>query len=203
MSKNGAPVIRPLLFNYQNDKNTYEINDEFMCGDNILVAPVVEQGKKARMVYLPYGDNWIDYWTKEEFEGGSYIIKETPIDVCPIYVKAGAVIATSEEQNYIGEKVYEKMIFEVFLGSKESKSKYYHYLDDGESFKYQIGEYNAYKIKVSVDDNVEIKVKTLEKGYNDKLREMEFRIHNLNNKKVIINGQNEKISDNNIITINL
>nr|WP_321023310.1 TIM-barrel domain-containing protein [Clostridium neonatale] len=203
MSKNGAPVIRPLLFNYQNDKNTYEINDEFMCGDNILVAPVVEQGKKARMVYLPYGDNWIDYWTKEEFEGGSYIIKETPIDVCPIYVKAGAVIATSEEQNYIGEKVYEKMIFEVFLGSKESKSKYYHYLDDGESFKYQIGEYNAYKIKVSVDDNVEIKVKTLEKGYNDKLREMEFRIHNLNNKKVIINGQNKKISDNNIITINL
>lgn len=38
-SKCGSPLIRPLLFNYQNDKNTYEINDEFLCGDNILVAP--------------------------------------------------------------------------------------------------------------------------------------------------------------------
>ena len=55
-SKCGAPIIRPLLFNYQNDKNTYEINDEFICGDNILVAPVVEQGAKARMLYLPEGE---------------------------------------------------------------------------------------------------------------------------------------------------
>lgn len=203
MSKNGAPVIRPLLFNYQNDKNTYEINDEFMCGDNILVAPVVEQGKKARMVYLPSGDNWIDYWTKEEFKGGTYIIKETPIDICPVYIKAGSVIGVSEEQNYIGEKTSDKMIFEIFLGSEQSESKYYHYLDDGESFKYQIGEYNAYKIKVCADDNVEIKVKTLEKGYDDKLNKLEFRIYNLNSKKVIINGQNQKNSDNNIITINL
>ena len=64
----GAPIIRPLLFNYENDKNTYEINDQFLFGDSILVAPVVEQGARQRMVYLPEGDNWIDYWTKEELK---------------------------------------------------------------------------------------------------------------------------------------
>lgn len=86
---NGLPVMRPLMLHYQDDKNTYEINDEFLCGENILVAPVVEQGKKARIVYLPKGDNWVDFWTKEVFEGGQYIIKQAPLDVCPIYVKQG------------------------------------------------------------------------------------------------------------------
>eukprot|EP00831_Metopus_contortus_P018861 TRINITY_DN18077_c0_g1_i5.p1 TRINITY_DN18077_c0_g1~~TRINITY_DN18077_c0_g1_i5.p1 ORF type:complete len:212 (-),score=29.76 TRINITY_DN18077_c0_g1_i5:35-670(-) len=73
-SISGAPFIRPLVFKYQDDEKTYEINDEFLCGDNILIAPVLEQGVKNRMVYLPEGNNWIDYWTKEEFVGGQYII---------------------------------------------------------------------------------------------------------------------------------
>ena len=83
----GTPIFKPLLYNYQYDKNTYEINDEFLFGDNILVAPVVEAGARKRLVYLPQGDSWIDYWTKEEFTGGQYIIKDAPLDTCPIYIK--------------------------------------------------------------------------------------------------------------------
>ena len=102
--ESGAPIIRPLLYNYQNDKKTYEINDEFLFGDNILVSPVVEQGARQKLVYLPEGDSWIDYWTGTEFEGGQYIIKEAPLDICPIYIKAMSIIPTSQDVNYIGEK---------------------------------------------------------------------------------------------------
>ncbi|MDZ5001504.1 alpha-glucosidase, partial [Clostridium perfringens] len=100
----GAPIIRPLLFNYQNDKNTYEINDEFLYGDSILVAPIVEQGMRQKLVYLPKGNKWIDFWTGEEHNGGKYIIKDAPLDTCPIFIKEASIIPMAIEQNYIGEK---------------------------------------------------------------------------------------------------
>lgn len=100
----GSPIIRPLLFEYQSDKNTYEVNDEFLCGDSILVSPVVEQGMRQKLVYLPKGSTWIDFWTGESYNGGQYIIKESPLNTCPIFVKADSIIPMSIEQNYIGEK---------------------------------------------------------------------------------------------------
>ncbi|AQR96593.1 glycoside hydrolase family 31 protein [Clostridium saccharoperbutylacetonicum] len=189
-SKNGEPIIRPLLFNYQNDKKTYEINDEFLCGENILVAPVVEQGAKARMLYLPEGNSWIDYWTKEECEGGQYIIKETPVDVCPIYVKGGSIIPIGEDQNYIGEKSVNKLTIEVYLSKENTETRYHHYNDDGESFRYQAGEFNHYKIKTTnLDEKVEIKFKAIDKGYKEKYENIEFIIYNLRDKDLSVNGE--------------
>lgn len=188
-SKNGAPIIRPLLFNYQNDKKTYEINDEFLCGENILVAPVLEQGVKARMVYLPEGETWVDYWTREEYKGGQYIIKEAPLDVCPMFIKGGSVIPIGENQNYIGEKSIKKLKVEVYLCSENTETRYYHYTDDGESFRYQAGEFNSYKIKISNNEKVEIKFKVIDHGYIDKYERIEFNLYNLNGKTLSINGE--------------
>ena len=70
---------------------------EFNFGDNILVSPVVEQGSRHKLVYLPEGDNWIDYWTGEEYKGGQYIIKEAPLDICPIFVKSLSIIPVGKE----------------------------------------------------------------------------------------------------------
>ena len=192
-SKCGAPIIRPLLFNYQNDKNTYEINDEFFCGENILVAPVVEQGVKVRMVYLPEGETWIDYWTKEEYKGGQNIIKEAPLDICPIFIKAGTIIPIAQEQNYIGEKQTDKLTLEVYLSKENTETRYHHYVDDGESFKYQVGEFNDYKIKVTNSDKVEIKVKVIDHKYDDKYENIEFILHNLNGKTLTINGETVEV----------
>lgn len=203
-SKNGAPIIRPLLFNYQNDKNTYEINDEFLCGENILVAPVVEQGAKARMIYLPEGETWVDYWTKEEYRGGQYIIRETPLDICPIFIKGGSIISVAEEQNYIGEKNSNKLTFEVFLCNEETETKYHHFTDDGESFRYQAGEFNNYKIKVINNNNkVEIKVKIIDYEYDDKFTHIEFIFNNINERAVTINGEAIEIIDGKAIIPNL
>ena len=130
--ENGAPIIRPLLYDYQNDKKTYEINDEFLFGDNILVSPVVEQGSRQKLVYLPEGNNWIDYWTGTEFEGGQYIIKEAPLDICPIDIKAMSIIPTSKDVNYIGEKDNECLNLNIYLSNKKGIGNYNNFLDDGE-----------------------------------------------------------------------
>ncbi|NMF07255.1 glycoside hydrolase family 31 protein [Clostridium beijerinckii] len=192
-SKSGAPLIRPLLFNYQSDKNTYEINDEFLCGDNILVAPVVEQGLKARTIYLPEGETWVDYWTKEEYKGGQYIIKKTPLDLCPIFIKGGTLIPVGQVQNYIGEKQSNSLTIEVYLSNDNSDTEYNHYVDDGESFKYELGEFNNYKFKVVNKESVEIKIDLINYRYDDKYENIEFIVHNLNKKALVINGETVEV----------
>lgn len=200
-SNSGSPFLKPLLFDYQNDKNTYEINDQFICGDNILVAPVLEQGAKCRMVYLPEGNTWIDYWTKEEFKGGQYIIKNTPLDVCPIFIKGGTIIPICEEQNYIGEKELNKLTMELYLSSDKTNSTYNHYIDDGESFKYENGEYNIYEINVEENDNINISINILNNKFNDNYDSIEIMFINWSGKDVFINNEKIKV-DNNRILIN-
>ena len=192
----GEPIIRPLLFNYQKDKNTYEINDEFMFGDNILVAPVVEQGARHRLVYLPDGDNWIDYWTKKEYKGGQYIIKEAPLDICPMYIKALSIIPMGKEQSYIGEKENDTLILDIYLGENDGEIIYTNYLDDGESFDYKKGIVNKYDIKVSVKENIIIDFSE-DINYEKKYKKLKINIDNLNNKEVIFNGNKVSVINNN------
>ena len=194
----GAPLIRPLLFNYQEDKNTYEINDEFMCGDKILVAPVLTQGSKARMVYLPEGETWIDYWNGEEYEGGKYIIRETPLDLCPIYIKKGAIIPVyAEEINYIGEKPLDKITFEIYAG----KGKCSHYLDDGESYNYRDGEFNKYKVKSELKEELSIEFEESKKGYSKDYKEIDFVIKGYEGKVTINDKEYEVNKNENVIKI--
>ena len=200
-NKTGAPLIRPLLFNYQADAETYELNYEFLCGDNILVAPVVEQGAKVRTLYLPKGDSWVDYWTGEIHEGGQYIIKNVPLDICPIYIKGGSVLPTYEVQNYVGEKEITKLTLQVYLTDENTSSTYNHYVDDGESFKYMVGEYSNYKIKVTNGEKVEIKLKVIDNNYKDSYKNFQFVFHNLKEKEVIINGETKAVDDKGKIVI--
>ena len=200
--KSGAPIIRPLLYNYQNDKKTYEINDEFMFGDNVLVSPVVEQGARQKLVYLPKGNSWIDYWTGEEFEGGQYIIKDAPLDICPIYIKTMSIISNGEDVNYIGEKDTECLNLSIYLCDKKGEGKYIAYNDDGESFDYKNGRFNEYEFIFDLNDNLNIKMnKNI--GYENKYKSIEFTLHNFkNNKKVLLN-ENEVKLNNNKFKVNL
>lgn len=197
--ESGAPIIRPLLFNYQNDKNTYEINDEFIFGNSILVAPVVEQGARQRLVYLPQGDNWIDYWTGEEHKGGKYIIKEAPLDICPIYIKSLSIIPVGKEQSYIGEKVDDTLMLNIYLSNENGKSTYTHILDDGESFEYKNGKLNKYNISFDLSDELRIEFKE-NIGYFKKYNKIIIILNNLdNNKKVFFNNKEVEVKENKFI----
>lgn len=187
---NGLPVMRPLMLHYQDDKNTYEINDEFLCGENILVAPVVEQGKKARIVYLPKGDNWVDFWTKEVFEGGQYIIKQAPLDVCPIYVKQGSIIPNYPVQNYIGEKEIKELTLDIYPAPVGKKTVYTTYQDDGESYNYREGAYNLYKVLVNNNgDNITINIKKDYEGYERTYHGFKLKVNNTTASKVLVDGK--------------
>jgi len=147
--KTGLPVMRPLVLHYPNDPEVRNMNSEFLTGENILVAPVLEQGATKRMVYLPEG-TWYDYWTGEKLEGKQYILKDAPIDVCPMYIKAGSIIPTYEVVQYVGEKPYNKVSLLVTPG----EGAYEHFQDNGEDYAYKNGIYNLYQFTTDADGNL-------------------------------------------------
>jgi alpha-glucosidase len=90
-AETGAPVQRPLVFDYQYDATVRDLDDQYLLGPDLLVAPVVEPGITARQVYLPAGD-WYDWHTDELVGGSRFVIAATPMDRIPIYARGGAVI---------------------------------------------------------------------------------------------------------------
>jgi alpha-glucosidase len=90
-AETGAPVQRPLVFDHQYDGLVRDIDDEYLFGPDLLVAPVTIAGQTARQVYLPAGE-WYDWHTGELVRGGGYTLAVTPMDRIPIYARAGAVV---------------------------------------------------------------------------------------------------------------
>jgi alpha-glucosidase len=89
--RTGVPLLRPLLLNYQHDANTLTIDDEFMVGSDLLVAPILHTGQTQRLVYLPE-DTWYDYWTGKQHAGGVMLGVDAPLETVPLFVRAGAMI---------------------------------------------------------------------------------------------------------------
>ena len=89
-SEDGTPVMRPLFYDFCGDKNVYDIGDEYMFGQDLLVAPVVELGARKRMVYLPEGCRWKDAGTGMVYDGGTRIEADAPLDTIPLFLKEDA-----------------------------------------------------------------------------------------------------------------
>jgi alpha-glucosidase len=90
-SETGAPVQRPLVFDHQYDPTVRDIDDQYLLGADLLVAPVVEPGMTDRQVYLPAGD-WYDWHSDELLSGKRFLVAETPMEHIPVYARAGSVI---------------------------------------------------------------------------------------------------------------
>jgi alpha-glucosidase len=86
----GAPVMRPLLYQYPNDPLTAYLYDQFLLGPFLMAAPVLRPGVRARSVYLPEGD-WYAWDNGEVLQGGQQILADAPLEHMPLYVRGGAI----------------------------------------------------------------------------------------------------------------
>jgi alpha-D-xyloside xylohydrolase len=85
----GIPPMRPLFFDFQ-DSGCVGVEDQFMFGPDLLVAPVLCQGMRSRRVYLPAGATWTDAWEDQTFDGGQWITADAPLERIPLYLRDGA-----------------------------------------------------------------------------------------------------------------
>ncbi|MET1248654.1 glycoside hydrolase family 31 protein [Sporolactobacillus sp. STCC-11] len=144
-AETGKPVQQPLVYQFQNDQGTYNIDDESMFGDSLLLAPVVDQGKTSRSVYLPKGETWINYWNQKEYQGGQTITVDAPLDTMPIFVKKDSIIPTREVQQYTQQNKLTNLTLDTYL---DRHASYSFYEDDGKTLNHNKGQYNLTDINV-------------------------------------------------------
>lgn len=96
-SETGEPVMRPLFFDFPEDKKAWETEDAYMFGKDLLVAPVMEAGVMERAVYLPAGSKWTESATGRVYEGGETVSASAPIDIIPVFIREGADISVYED----------------------------------------------------------------------------------------------------------
>ncbi|MFE2988512.1 TIM-barrel domain-containing protein [Streptomyces sp. NPDC059262] len=91
--RTGAPPMRPLFFDFPDDTGTWDVDDQFLLGPDVLVAPVYEAGARTRLVYLPSGTNWLDPATGAVLKGGTTLDAEAPLERIPVFVREGSDMA--------------------------------------------------------------------------------------------------------------
>ena len=107
-----APVMRPLVLDWQDDPTTASIDDQFLFGEWLLIAPIIDATDR-RMVYLPRG-RWHDYWTGATHEGPRWIDVIAPLDRLPIYVRSGAIIPMAPDMPHSGDKPWDPVTLDVY-----------------------------------------------------------------------------------------
>ncbi len=141
------PMIRPTFFDFPDDPRCFEENDDMLLGPNLLVAPVVEPGQRARAVYLPAGADWYDFWSGESFAGGRQVCLAAPWDRPPLLARAGSAIPLNLAVQHFARPADERG-FAVFPHRGEGRFSDAFFEDDGESEGYRQGRFGQWEISV-------------------------------------------------------
>ncbi|EGT3616639.1 glycoside hydrolase family 31 protein [Clostridium perfringens] len=164
--KEGLPIFRPMVMEYEKDINVLNIREQFMLGENMIVAPVLYEGERSKTVYLPKG-NWFNYFTNEKLQGGKWYKLPCELDEILVFVKEGAIIPTYNKKFRNVNDRPDNILLKVFGENAEG----FHYNDDGHTMEYLEGKYNYIDIKVI---NSETKLKYLNNGYKEEEIEIEI-----------------------------
>lgn len=138
-------MARLLAFDFANDANVLDLKDEYMFGD-LLVCPVTQPKATTRKVYLPAGEEWINYWTGASYSGGQWIDancdmhSDKGVESIPLYVRAGSLIPTTDVAEYSDAQKGKPLTINVYPGKDASFSIYE---DEGDNYNYEKGQYTS------------------------------------------------------------
>jgi alpha-glucosidase (family GH31 glycosyl hydrolase) len=161
--KSGIPIIRPLFLEFPDDERTWEIDDQVMIGETLLLAPVVESGATSRWIYFPEGE-WFDFRDNTRYEGKQRIKIETPLNKVPLFARSGTVLALGPILPSIGEKHGFNQLEMHFWGKRDAQFDLYD--DDGLSRNYLNGEFLKTHILLRNEEaRVVIQVRPVKEGF--------------------------------------
>ncbi len=159
VTSNQSSMMRALVMDFAADKKALDLNNQYMFGKSILVCPVTEaqylkkvargndsilvddfSAVKKTDVYLPEGTTWYDYWTGTQHRGGQTIGKETPLDIIPMFVRAGAILPVGPEVQYATEKPWDNLEIRIYRGAN---GEFVLYEDENDNYNYEKGMYST------------------------------------------------------------
>lgn len=132
----GLPLLRGLFMEYPHDEQALAIDDQFLFGEELLVAPVLRKGERVRRLYLPEGE-WYDFHDpRQTYFGGETIAYRAPLSVIPLFVKKGSIIPMMPVMQYIHERSDYPLWVHVYPHYEEESARFELYEDEGEDLGY-------------------------------------------------------------------
>lgn len=188
----GIPLLRPLAFIDQEDARCRERKDEFICGDDLLISPVLKPGQKTKSVYLPQG-KWYDFHTGKACDGGQTIRARLRLDRIPVYVRAGAIVPVfPRAAQHTGELPGTTLLLKAYVAATGSGSFYW---DAGEGYGYETGQFRELRFTQSSETNswtLDIEHKG---AFRPTLEELELELWGLNFTPTTVRIDGETITD--------
>lgn len=182
----GEPLIRPLVYAYPKDENVYDLTDEYLFGEELLIAPVHEEEQSERTVYLPEG-TWYDFDYGYVYEGGRSYQIYAPQNRIPVFVRAGAVIPMSEQIYNSSELDNSTISVEIYPFGKRSFTLY---ADDGRSMDYEKGVFTLTEISCEEQMGERTVIRTNRSNDCFAADKMQLKMHvNAVPKGVSVNGK--------------
>ena len=137
----GLPLMRPLVLNYPDDPRVWALGQQYLWGDDLLVAPVTREGATAWPVYLPAGV-WYDFWSGARHEGPDGITVEAPLERLPLLVRAGSIIPMGPLMQHTGERPLDEVTLLVHPPADSGAvARFALYEDDGRTQAYRSGRH--------------------------------------------------------------
>lgn len=193
VTQESGSIMRPFIMDFPADRKAITLDNEYMFGHSLLVAPVTEPlytsydydtGKSRELfentaaasesveVYLPEGARWYDFWDNTIAEGGQTVTRECPIDIMPVYVKAGSIIPFGPAVQYVSEKKWDNLEIRIYPGAD---AEFVLYEDEGDSYNYEKGAFS--RIRFNWDDaSRTLTISDREGNFDGMLKNRSFRV---------------------------
>lgn len=173
-SKTGVPIMRPLLLDFPDDWLAIGQNDEYLFGNDLLVAPITKDDETSRQVYLPRGV-WYDFWTDHRYVGPASIGVAAPMERLPLFVRGGAIIPSQQDMSHTDQAPIDPLTLDVYPDGTSSRP---YYEDDGVSFDYQHGVSLLQMLTArQAAQGVEVEISAREGTYTPPQRSLLIKLH--------------------------
>ena len=163
VTRHRSSMMRALVMDFPQDEAVRNLDDEYMFGRSLLVRPVTEpmysrvgpDGEESAhvedfgrvgsvQVYLPAGTDWFDFWTGERLAGGRRVEREVPLDIMPLYVRAGSILPAGPEVQYATEKSWAELDVKVYPGAD---GRFVLYEDENDNYDYENGAFSTIEFR--------------------------------------------------------
>eukprot|EP00339_Tiarina_fusa_P030034 CAMPEP_0117081322 /NCGR_PEP_ID=MMETSP0472-20121206/57326_1 /TAXON_ID=693140 ORGANISM="Tiarina fusus, Strain LIS" /NCGR_SAMPLE_ID=MMETSP0472 /ASSEMBLY_ACC=CAM_ASM_000603 /LENGTH=633 /DNA_ID=CAMNT_0004809223 /DNA_START=225 /DNA_END=2123 /DNA_ORIENTATION=- len=137
-SNTGIPVMRPLWVEYPQDSKSFDIEDEYLIGSDLLVKPVTKSNENTVSVYFPEGsDGWYDTLTYESYPSSGHVQVDAPLSKIPVFQRAGSIVPRKQRARRSSSQMENDPYTLIIALDSKGEAHGELYFDDGVSFEYK------------------------------------------------------------------
>jgi alpha-D-xyloside xylohydrolase len=184
VTRSSYTLMRALALDFPDDSLTHDVEDEYMFGPALLVCPVtrpmyygvgsapIVDVVRSREVYLPAGCGWFDLWSGAVYVGGQLVVAEAPLEVMPLFVRAGSIVPMTEAMQFVDEVRGAPYEIRVYRGADAEFSLYE---DAGDGYDYEQGAFAIVKL-VWVEALAELRISARQGDFAELVNERMYEV---------------------------